>query len=205
MQPSTPRSRRRVATPRALVPAGSAGSREWITGARPVVGTFAACSLLLLACSWFVVDGGSFGSHADVGTPNPVHLQGSAPARDVSTRRAGASAAPRSTRAGASAKHGAAVTPARHLGTGAPPVRRNGPAGSEQGPGRATPQPAQPSADSTAASSPPPPPVTVPPLPPVPPVPPISLPPIPPVPPLPPVSLPQVPDVPTVTTVIGSP
>jgi hypothetical protein len=197
MQPSTPRSRRRVATPRALVPAGSVGSREWITGARPVVGTFAACSLLLLACSWFVVDGGSFGSHADVGTPNPVHLQGSAPARDVSTRRAGASAAPRSTRAGASAKHGAAVTPARHLGTGAPPVRRNG------APGRATPQPAQPSADSTAASAPPPP-VTVPPLPPVPPVPAISLPPIPPVPPLPQVPV-QVPDVPTVTSILGSP
>jgi hypothetical protein len=47
---------------------------EYLTGARPVVGTLGACGLMLLACSWFVLGPGELGRSRDVGTPAPVHI-----------------------------------------------------------------------------------------------------------------------------------
>jgi hypothetical protein len=47
---------------------------EYLTGARPVVGTVGACGLMLLACSWFVLGPGDLGRSRDVGSPAPVHV-----------------------------------------------------------------------------------------------------------------------------------
>ncbi|MFL5946670.1 MAG: hypothetical protein ACJ74C_14705 [Gaiellaceae bacterium] len=49
--------------------------REWLTGARPVVGAAAAASLMLFACSWFALESGALGRSDDVGEPGPVELQ----------------------------------------------------------------------------------------------------------------------------------
>jgi len=51
------------------------GVREWIWGARPVLGTIAACTLLVVACGLFVLDAGSLGRRHDVGQPPPVQMQ----------------------------------------------------------------------------------------------------------------------------------
>jgi hypothetical protein len=87
----------------------SPGFREYLSGARLLVGTVAASALMLLACSWFALEVGVFGSSRDVGRPDPVRIGGSTPAQaatgskpdvaPVATRRADA-AAPRSHRAG---------------------------------------------------------------------------------------------------------
>jgi hypothetical protein len=63
---------------------------EYLSGARPVVGTIGACGLMLLACSWFVLGPGDVGRSRGVGTPAPVRIG------DVTEARAsGAARAPR--------------------------------------------------------------------------------------------------------------
>ena len=42
------------------------GLREYLSGARLVVVTIAASALMLLACSWFALGTGVFGSSRDV-------------------------------------------------------------------------------------------------------------------------------------------
>jgi hypothetical protein len=127
MTPEAPLSRPGVsdATP-------SVGLREYLHGARPLVGTIAASSLMLLACSWFALETGHFGGSQDVGGPDAVQIDDSAGAG--SARDAGAlardgrrpasirsshpvsSVATRETRRrGGHATHGAAAT-------GRPPV-----------------------------------------------------------------------------------
>jgi hypothetical protein len=49
---------------------------EYLSGARPLVGTVGACGLMLLACSWFVLGPGDLGRSHDVGTPAPVLIIG---------------------------------------------------------------------------------------------------------------------------------
>jgi hypothetical protein len=48
--------------------------RDWLAGSRPVAGALGACSLMLLACSWFVLGPGALGKSSDVGTPAPVRI-----------------------------------------------------------------------------------------------------------------------------------
>lgn len=83
----------------------------WLTGTRPVAGAVGACSLMLLACSWFAIAPDRVGSGPhDVGSRTPVWIGDSpqdagrvAPARtapahrsDVSVRRSsGAQTKPR--------------------------------------------------------------------------------------------------------------
>ena len=45
---------------------------DYLTGARPVVGTLGACGLMLLACSWFVLGPGDLGKSREVGVPAPM-------------------------------------------------------------------------------------------------------------------------------------
>jgi hypothetical protein len=52
-------------------------SREWLTGMRPVAGAVGACSLMLLACSWFAFRPGSVDAGRDVGSPAPVRIDDS--------------------------------------------------------------------------------------------------------------------------------
>jgi hypothetical protein len=47
---------------------------DYLTGARPVVGTLGASGLMLLACSWFVLGPGDLGKSRDVGVPAPVRI-----------------------------------------------------------------------------------------------------------------------------------
>ena len=51
--------------------------REWLTGARPVAGAVGACSLMLLACSWFALRPGGVVAGRDVGSPAPVQIDDS--------------------------------------------------------------------------------------------------------------------------------
>jgi hypothetical protein len=72
---------------------------DYLTGARPVVGTLGACGLMLLACSWFVLGPGDLGKSRDVGVSAPVRIADATSeqsptatatavrARDVSARR----------------------------------------------------------------------------------------------------------------------
>jgi hypothetical protein len=73
MTPEVPLSRPGVpdATP-------SVGLREYLLGARPLVGTIAASGLMLLACSWFALEKGGFGRSDDVSGPAAVHINDSA-------------------------------------------------------------------------------------------------------------------------------
>src|ERR687887_485973 len=56
----------------------SVGLREYLLGARPLVGTIAASSLMLLACSWFALGTSRFGGSDDFGGPAVVHVDDSA-------------------------------------------------------------------------------------------------------------------------------
>src|SRR5438477_2006337 len=51
------------------------GVRDWIWGARTVLGTIAASTLLVVACGLFVIDPGSLGRRHDVGQRPAVQLQ----------------------------------------------------------------------------------------------------------------------------------
>lgn len=188
-------------------------SREWLTGIRPVAGAVGACSLMLLACSWFAFRPGSVDAGSDVGSPAPVRIDD------------GSRAAPRGTQARAvpaSTRHRTPVVSrsikARRSSSGAAARDIRTSTGRPQrsplptAPAKAAPPspapgtPAAPAGATTPASSTPPaPPEGLPnvPLPPVslPPVsvPPVSLPPVPQVPSV------QVPDLPTTTTPLGLP
>jgi hypothetical protein len=136
----------------------SLGFREFLSGARLLVGTIAASALMLLACSWFALGTGVFGSSRDVGRPDPVRIGGSTPARaatgtksdvaPVGTRRADASA-PRPHRPGAtslrSVRSGNESTAKSEATTGPAPV-----------PAEAKPAAAAPSTPSNPATSTPP-------------------------------------------------
>lgn len=137
----------------------SPGLREYLSGARLLVGTIAASALMLLACSWFALGTGVFGSSRDVGRPDPVRIGGSTPAQaatgtkphvaPVGTRRADATA-PRPHRPGAtsprSVRNGNGSTAQSEAATGPAPV-----------PGEAKPAAAPPSAPSSPVTSTPPP------------------------------------------------
>lgn len=82
------------------------GFREYLSGARLLVGTIAASALMLLACSWFALGTGVFGASRDVGEPDPVRIGGSTPAQ--------AATGPRSDVAHVGARPGGAVTPRPH-------------------------------------------------------------------------------------------
>jgi hypothetical protein len=134
----------------------SPGLREYLSGARLLVGTVAASALMLLACSWFALGTGVFGSSRDVGRPDPVRISGSTPAQaatgtksdvaPVGTRRADATA-PRPHRPGGtsprSVRNGNGSTGQSEATTGPAPV-----------PGQA--KPAAPSTRSSPATSAPP-------------------------------------------------
>ena len=51
------------------------GVRDWIWGARTMLGTIAASTLLVVACGLFVIDAGSLGQRHDVGQRPAVQLQ----------------------------------------------------------------------------------------------------------------------------------
>jgi hypothetical protein len=55
------------------------GLRDWVSGARPVVGAIAASSVMLLACSWFAFSSGVLGAGRDVGRSDPVRIGGTTP------------------------------------------------------------------------------------------------------------------------------
>lgn len=138
--------------------------REYLSGARLLVGTIAASALMLLACSWFALGTGVFGSSRDVGRPDPVRIGGSTPAQaatgtksDVApagTRRADGTA-PRPHRPGVtsprSVRNGNGSTAQSEATTGPAPV-----------PGEAKPAAAAPSTPSGPATSTPPPQTVVP-------------------------------------------
>jgi hypothetical protein len=58
--------------------APAVGLREYLLGARPLVGTIAASGLMLLACSWFALGTAPFGGSHDVGGPAAVRMDESA-------------------------------------------------------------------------------------------------------------------------------
>jgi len=140
------------------------GLREYLSGARLLVGTIAASALMLLACSWFALGTGVFGSSRDVGRPDPVRIGGSTPAQaatgtksdvaPVGTRRAEATA-PRPHRPGAtsprSVRNGNGSTAQSEAATGPAPV-----------PSEAKPAAAVPSTPSSPTTSIPPPQTVVP-------------------------------------------
>jgi hypothetical protein len=176
----------------------------WLTGTRPVAGAVGACSLMLLACSWFAIAPDRVGSGPDdVGSRTPVRIDDSpdagrvAPARTAPTHRSDVSVRRSSA---------AQSTPRRLVTQGARPTPTTSPATTAE----AAPSSA-PSRDATtpAGSTPAPQsaPVTPPALPtPLDELPNVSV-------PLPPVSLPQLPQVPsaplpdlaTTTTPLGLP
>jgi hypothetical protein len=86
-------------------PSPAIAGHQYVAASRPVVGTVAACSLLLFVCSWFAIGKGSLWPTRDVGTPDPVRID--AP-------KSPQAAAP----AGIRAPHGGAAhtvaTPSRH-------------------------------------------------------------------------------------------
>lgn len=61
--------------------AASAGLRDWIFGVRPFVGAIAASSLMLLACSWFAIGSGAFGTSGDVSRHDPIRISTTAATR----------------------------------------------------------------------------------------------------------------------------
>ena len=133
----------------------SPGFREYLSGARLLVGTIAASTLMLLACSWFVLGTGVFGSSRDVGRPDPVRIGGSTPAQAATGTKS--DVAPVRTR------RADAIAPRPHR-PGATWPRSNGNGSTAQGkattepapaPGEAKPAAAAPSASSPATSTPP--------------------------------------------------
>jgi hypothetical protein len=64
-------------TPNLALGAKIALPREWLTGVRPVAGAVGACSLMLLACSWFALRPGGVDAGRDVGSPAPVRIDDS--------------------------------------------------------------------------------------------------------------------------------
>jgi hypothetical protein len=183
-------------------------SREWLTGMRPVAGAVGACSLMLLACSWFAFRPGSVDAGSDVRSPAPVRIDnaGRGAARGTQPR-----AVPASTRQRTPVVR-RAITPRRsspgaatrdiRASTGRP-QRSPLPAA----PAKAAPPSPAPGSPSAPASATPPATPALPSLPddlPSVPLPPVSLPPVslPQAPPLPSV---QVPDLPTTTTPLGLP
>ena len=187
--------------------------REWLTGARPVAGAVGACSLMLLACSWFALRPGGVVAGRDVGSPAPVQIDDSfrqsastAHARPVSASTARRSEPKRSSQ-----------------GRRQPPLRANAnddkpsTGGAPKGPlpaapvHAAAPSPPQPGAAPSRVSTPPPaptPPAVVPPvsIPPVPSVP-VQAPSLPVQVPSLPVQVPSVavPDLATTTTPVALP
>jgi hypothetical protein len=183
---------------------------EYLTGARPVVGTVGACGMMVLACSWFVLGPGDLGRSRDVGTPTPVHIgevTGERDAAGVPTRRG----VPARSKARDVSAKGAAL----HTSVAPRPGRNPGPVvAAAQFPSArpAAPAPAAaPAAPGVPAAQPAPePPAVTPALPaPLDGLPEVTQPPA----PLPPVSVPQVPSVPlpevpavtTITTQLGLP
>lgn len=79
-------------------------SREWLTGMRPVAGAVGACSLMLLACSWFAFRPGSLDAGRDVGSPAPVRIDDGNPEAAHSTH---------SQALQASTRHRGSITPRR--------------------------------------------------------------------------------------------
>lgn len=136
----------------------SPGLREYLSGARLLVGTIAASALMLLACSWFALGTGVFGSSRDVGRPDPVRIGGSTPAQAGTATKSGV--APISTRrvdVGTPRPHRPGVTSPRSV--------RNGNGGTAQSeaatgpapvPGEAKPAAAGPSTPGSPATSAPP-------------------------------------------------
>jgi hypothetical protein len=175
---------------------------DYLTGARPVVGTLGACGLMLLACSWFVLGPGDLGKSRDVGFPAPVRI---ADARSEQSPTASAVRTPdlSAPRPGERATHAAA---AKRTDPKLPPVTvrprsTHVPAATNaHSPSVAPPTSAVPATTQPAAE---PPAVTTPALP----APPAGLPEV----PAPPVSLPQLPAVQppavigTTTTQLGLP
>jgi hypothetical protein len=137
----------------------SPGLREYLSGARLLVGTIAASALMLLACSWFALGTGVFGSSRDVGRPDPVRIGGSSPAQAATATRS--DPAPISTRrvdATAPRTHSPGVTSPRSVrngnGSAAQSEATTGPA---PVPGESKPPAAvAPSAPSSPATSTPP-------------------------------------------------
>jgi hypothetical protein len=188
--------------------------REWLTGARPVAGAVGACSLMLLACSWFALRPGGVDAGRDVGSPAPVQIDDSfrqsastAHAHPVSASTARRGEPKRSSRGRRQLPHRANANEDKPS-TGVAPQEPL-PAAPVQA---AAPSPAQPSAAPSHVS----PPAAAPTPPAV--VPPVSLPPVPSVPvqaPSVPVEAPSlpvhVPSVPvpalatTTTTTLGLP
>jgi hypothetical protein len=183
------------------------GVREWISGARPVVGAIAASALMLLACSWFALSSGALGLRRDVGRPAPVRIGGTTPQRVGNA----ASPAPSAVRPG----HANGAARRQHRNGAAPATRHTRQSASGPQPGAsATRVPGSspaPSASHVARTSP-----AVPTQPPVAPSPPVEVnlpapldnPPSVPLPPIaPPVSVPDlpIPAVSAVTTILGVP
>jgi hypothetical protein len=182
-------------------------SREWLTGIRPVAGAIGACSLMLLACSWFAFRPGSVDARSDVGSPAPVRIDD------------GSRAAPRGTQlraVRASKRHrtpvvSRSITPRPPSpGAAARDVRPSSgrPQRSPLPPAPAKPAPPSPTPGSPAAPAATPPTLPAPPAPaeglPTVPLPPVSLPPVP-LPQAPQLPGVQVPDLPTTTTPLGLP
>jgi hypothetical protein len=142
----------------------SPGLREYLSGARLLVGTIAASALMLLACSWFAIGTGVFGSSRDVGRPDPVRIGGSTPAQAATATKSGV--APISTRrvdAGARRANRAGATSPRSVRKGNETTAQSEAApGPAPVPGAAKPAAAAPSMPSSPATSTPPPQTSVP-------------------------------------------
>jgi hypothetical protein len=133
----------------------SPGLRKYLSGARLLVGTIAASALMLLACSWFALGTGVFGSSRDVGRPDPVRIGGSTPAQAATATKS--DVAPISTRrvdAGSRRPNRPGATSPRSVrngnGSTAQSEAATGPA---QVPGEAKPAAAAPSTPSSPATS----------------------------------------------------
>jgi translation initiation factor IF-2 len=126
----------------------SPGLREYLSGARLLVGTIGASALMLLACSWFALGTGVFGSSRDVGRPDPVRIGASTPAQAATAAKS--DLAPISTRrvdVGAPRPHRPGVTSPRNVRNG-----NGNTAQSEAATGRApVPGEAKPAAAAAAA------------------------------------------------------
>jgi hypothetical protein len=78
-------------------------TRARLTGARPVAGAVGACSLMLLACSWFAFGPGRVEAGRELGSPRPVRFDDRTD-RTTANRAALRSVVPRQTRHGRTAE-----------------------------------------------------------------------------------------------------
>jgi hypothetical protein len=185
------------------------GVREWISGARPVVGAIAASALMLLACSWFALSSGALGLRRDVGRPAPVRIGGTTPQRFGNAASPAPSAVlPRHVNGAARRQHRNGAAPAtRHTRQSESGPQPDAPATPAPGSSPAT--PAASHAGPKSPAGPTQPPVTPSPPPEVNLPAPLDNPPSIPLPPIaPPLSVPDVPlpaAVSTVTTILGVP